>query len=262
MAIITLTTDLGTKDSYLASIKGAIYSQLKQDVQIIDITHNIDPFNIQQAAFVLRSCYKDFPQETIHIISVDDELSSTNEHLVIRSDSHYFIGADNGFFSLLFDTVKPDKLVRINLNQSSNCQTFATKNIFVPAACHLARGGTMEIIGNEVQDLEVKRMELKPVFNNNVLKGAVIYVDHYGNAISNISKQDFLKYKKADRFVILFGREDESIIEISEKYKDVEISEKLAIFGENNFLQISINQGRANKLLGLRLHDTIRIEFK
>mgnify|MGYP001213675975 CR=1 FL=1 len=261
MAIITLTTDLGTKDSYLASIKGAIYSQL-EDVQIIDITHSIDPFNIQQAAFVLRSCYKDFPPGTIHVISVDDELSITNEHLAIKSGSYYFIGADNGLFSLLFDTIKADKLVRLNISQSSNCQTFATKNIFVPAACHLARGGTMEIIGSQVLDLEIKRMELKPVFNKDMLKGSIIYVDHYGNAISNISRQDFIKYNKKGRFTILFGREDEQIIKISEKYKDVSISEKLAIFGENNFLQIAINQGRANKLLGLKLHDTIRIEFK
>ena len=100
MAIITLTSDLGTKDSYLASVKGSIYSQL-ETAKIIDITNEIAPFNIQQAAYVVRNCFKDFPHGTIHIISVDDELSVKNEHLAVKAEGHYFIGTDNGLFSLL-----------------------------------------------------------------------------------------------------------------------------------------------------------------
>ena len=119
----------------------------------------------------------------------------------------------------------------------------------------------MEIIGTVTSDLEVQKMELKPVFNNNVLKGLIIYVDNYGNAFSNITKEQFYKLKR-NSFSIMFGREDEKITKISSKYKDVPIAEKLAIFGENNLLQIAINQGQANKLLGLNLHETIRVEFK
>jgi len=261
MAIITLTTDLGTKDNYLGSVKGAIYSQL-EDVKIVDITNTITSFNIQEAAFVLRNCYKDFPKGTVHIISVDDELSAQNEHLAIEINGHYFIGTDNGLFSILLNENKAEKIVQLNITQTTDCTTFAAKNIFVPAACHLARGGTLEIIGAEITDLKVKKMELKSVFKDNVLRGAVIYVDSYGNAISNITKQEFDQYRKGGNFAILFGREDEKISKISNKYKDVPISEKLATFGENNFLQIAINQGEANKLLGLRLHEIIRIEFK
>ena len=146
MAIITLTTDLGTTDSYLASVKRAIYSQL-EDVEIVDISNYIEPFNIQQAAYILRNCFKDFPVGTVHIISVDDELSITSEHLAVKVNGHYFVGADNGLFSLLFNEVKPEKIVKLNISLTSNCMTFAAKNIFVPPACHLARGGTMEIIG-------------------------------------------------------------------------------------------------------------------
>lgn len=260
MQIITLTTDLGIKDSYIASVKGAIYSQL-QDIVLIDITNNINPFNIQQAAFVLRNCYKDFPDGTIHIISVDDELSIENEHLLIKSNDHYFIGSDNGLFPLLLNENKPDKIIKLNITQNTNCTTFAAKNIFVPAACHLARGGTMEILGSEIPDFITYKMELQSVFNNQVLKGAIIYIDNYGNAISNITKDDFIKHNKNDNFMILFGRENEYINKISSKYKDVPVSEKLAIFGENNLLQIAINQGEANKLLGLKIHEIIRIEF-
>jgi len=261
MAIITLTSDLGNKDSYLASVKGSIYSQL-ESAKIVDITHDITPFNIQQAAYVLRNCFKDFPQGTIHIISIDDELTSKNEHLAVKTNGHYFIGADNGLFSLLLNEMKAEKIVRLNISQSTNCMTFAAKNIFVPAACHLARGGTMEIIGTEVADFEVKSTELKAVIEKDMIRGMVIYVDGYGNAITNISKEVFESVQKGRNFSILFGREDEQITTISTKYKEVPPPERLAIFGENSFLQIAMNQGEANKLLGLNLHEIIRIEFK
>lgn len=261
MAIITLTSDLGSKDSYLASVKGSIYSQL-ESAKIVDITNDISPFNIQQAAYVLRNCFKDFPQGTIHIISIDDELTITNDHLAIKANGHYFIGADNGLFSLLLNEMKAEKIVRLNISQSTNCMTFATKNIFVPAACHLARGGTMEIIGTEVDDFEVKNTELKAVIEKDLIRGVVIYVDGYGNAITNISKEVFESVQKGRNFSILFGREDEQITMISVKYKEVPPPEKLALFGENDLLQIAMNQGEANKLLGLNLHEIIRIEFK
>ena len=240
MAIITLTSDLGSKDSYLASVKGSIYSQL-ESVKIVDITHDITPFNIQQAAYVLRNCFKDFPQGTIHIISIDDELTSKNEHLAVKTNGHYFIGADNGLFSLLLNEMKAEKIVHLNISQSTNCITFAAKNIFVSAACHLARGGTMEIIGAEATDFEVKSVELKAVIKKDMIRGVVIYVDVYGNAITNISKDVFESVQKGRNFSILFGRENEQITTISTKYKDVRPGEKLAIFGENNLLQIAMN---------------------
>ena len=261
MTIITLTTDLGTSDSHLASLKGSIYSQL-ENVKIIDISNNIEPFNILEAAYVLRNCFKDFPRGTVHIVSVDDELSITNEHLAIEAHGHYFIGADNGFFSLILNEIKPDKIVQLNISSISNCLTFAAKNIFVPAACHIARGGTMEIIGTPKGDFKVKKTELKAVLQTDMIRGSVVYIDSYGNAITNISRNEFDNTKKGRSFTILFGRENEMITEISEKYKDVTSSEKLALFGQNNQLQIAINKGQASKLLGLKLHEIVRIEFK
>ena len=140
--------------------------------------------------------------------------------------------------------------------------TFATKNIFAPAACHLARGGTMEIIGTEVPDFEVKKTELKAVIEKDTIRGIIIYNDGYGNAITNISKEIFIGVQKDRNFSILFGREDEQITAISEKYNDVAPGDKLAIFGENEQLQIAMNKGTANTLLGLEMHSIIRIEFR
>ena len=261
MAIITLTTDLGNTDGYLASVKGAIYSEL-EEIKVIDISNHIEPFNIQQAAYILRNCFQDFPIGTIHVISIDDELTITNEHVAVKANGHYFIGADNGCFPLIFNDMRPEKIVKLNISLTSDCMTFAVKNIFVPAACHLARGGTMEIIGTATNDFKVNRMELKSVLETDIIRGSIIYVDRYGNAITNIKKNEFKQVQKGRLFTILFGREDEMITELSEKYKDVPTAEKLALFGENNQLQIAINQGQASKLLGLRLHEIVRIEFK
>jgi S-adenosylmethionine hydrolase len=261
MAIITLTTDLGITDSYLASVKGAIYSQL-EEVKIVDISNQIEPFNIQQAAYIFRNCFKDFPIGTVHIISVDDELSITSEHLAVKANDHYFIGADNGFFSLVFNDLKPEKIVKLNISLTNNCMTFAAKNILIPAACHLARGGTMEIIGTTTNDFEVKKTELKAVLQKDIIRGSIVHIDSYGNAVTNISKNEFERVQKGRSFTILFGREDEMITELSKKYKDVTTAEKLALFGENNQLQIAINKGEASKLLGLKLYEIVRIEFK
>tara|TARA_B110000881_G_C18414347_1_gene432657 strand:+ start:19 stop:804 length:786 start_codon:yes stop_codon:yes gene_type:complete len=261
MAIITLTTDLGTKDSYLASVKGSIYSQL-ETAKIVDISNDITPFNIPQAAFVLRNCYVDFPKGTIHIISVDDELSVENEHLVVKANGHYFIGTDNGIFSLLLTEMKAEKIIQLNIVQDSNCLTFATKNIFSPAACHLARGGTMEMIGTEINDYLVHRTDLKAVKEKDLIKGVIVYNDNYGNAITNIDKAMFLEVQKGREFTIYYGREDEKITTISEKYNAVPPGNKLAIFGENQQLQIAMHKGKANTLLGLKLHEIIRIEFR
>ena len=261
MAIITLTTDLGNKDHYVASLKALILSE-NPDATIIDISHNIEPFNIQQASYILRNCYQNFPKGSIHIIGVDDELSLNNEHVAVELNGHFFIGADNGLFSLLINEVRPDKIVQLNITQKTNVLTFPTKDILAIAACHIARGGTLEIIGKTVEDFDVKKQDLKPVIEKNLIKGLIVYVDNYGNANTNISKSLFNQEIKDREFIILFGREDEVIRKIRNKYKEVPIAEKLAIFNNNNMLQIAINQGRANKLLGLKFHDIIRIEFK
>ena len=267
MPIITLTTDLGLKDHYVASVKGAILSQIP-DINIVDITHNIDAFNISQTAYVIRNCYKNFPAGSIHILGVDAELSIDNSHLAVFAGGHYFIGTDNGTFSLLFDEVKADKIVQLNISQNTDSLTFPIKDVFVIAACHIARGGTLEIIGKEIAAFKEIKSELKPVTehdintNNDIIKGAVVYIDTYGNATTNISKNLFEQVRKGRDFVILFGREDERISKLREKYKDANKGEKLAIFSVNGMLEIAQNKGRATDLLGLKIHDYVRIEFK
>ena len=261
MRIITLTTDLGLKDHYLALVKAEIYKQL-EEINIVDISHQISKFDIQEAAYIFKNCYKNFPNNTIHIIGVNEEITNEHQHIAIEIDNQYIIGPDNGIFSLIFNEMKPDKIVRLNISQESNDFTFAIKDVFVKAACHIARNGTLEMIGNNLFDIQIKKSSIKAVIDKNSIRGIITYIDSYGNATTNIDKATFKKIGLNRDFAILYGRENERLVKISQKYKDVPEGERLAIFSSNNLLEICINQGKANELLGLNQFDIIRVEFK
>ena len=260
MAIITLTTDLGIRDNYVASLKASILTQ-NEDVKIIDISHNIECFNINQATHVLKTCFKNFPKNTVHIITVDDELNSSNEHLLAFYNQQYFLCADNGFFNLFFDVFRPDKLFQITVDQKSDILTFASREILSIAACHLSRGGTPEIIGKEINNYNFDSTSIKPVIDKNSIRCTVIYIDNYGNVVTNIQKQLFQTTVGDQKFKIFHGSDSDSINKISQVYNDVSIAEKLAIFDMNDYLQIAINKGNASSLLGLKVFDIIRIEI-
>lgn len=259
MAVITLTTDLGTKDYYLSTIKGAIISQYPE-AQIVDISHEINKHDILQAAFTLRNAYRSFPNGTIHILGLNPESSIDSRHVAIFIDGHYFVGSDNGIFSLIFDK-KPDMIVELNLTQETDFLTFPTNDVFVKAACHIARGGTLEVIGKEIENYHEKTM-IRPIIDNNVLKGSVIYIDSYGNVITNITTSLFKEAGHDREFTIYLKQTGYTISQISATYNEVPDGEKLALFSSTGYLEIAINQGGASGLMGLDLNDTIRIEFK
>ena len=258
MAIITLTTDLGLVDNYVASVKGAI---LKEDVNsiIVDITHEIPSFDLQKSAFVLRNCYQDFPTGTVHIIGVNSESDLDTPHVAIFANGHYFIGADNGVFSLIFDN-PPEKVVELTISQDTDRITFPTKDIFVKAACHIARGGTLEIIGTAKHELAV-RTAFRAVSENNIIRGIATYIDHYGNVITNISESLFKNYGNGRPFKILFRSAEYEINEISSSYCSVVEGERVALFSSTGFIEIAINKANASKLFGINQGDIIRIEF-
>ena len=260
MPIITLTTDLGITDHYVGAVKAAILRQLP-DAKIVDITHQVPPFNIRHAAFVLRNCYQEFPQETIHIVGVDAEYKLNTPHIAIFANNHYFVGAENGIFSLILD-VKPDKIVQLNITQDNDNLTFPTKDVFVNAACHIARGGTLEVIGTPKPNFSVERSSFKATFDNNSIRGSIIHVDSYGNAITNIKEDLFKQVAKGRKFTINLGnRGHYTINKIHKKYTDVSSGEALSLFISTGHLEIAMNQGSASSLMGLQLNDIIRIEF-
>ncbi|UKJ06028.1 SAM hydrolase/SAM-dependent halogenase family protein [Solitalea lacus] len=258
MAIITLTTDLGHRDFYQAALKGAILSQLPE-VRIVDISHQISSYNIPQAAFILKNSYKFFPKDSIHIIGIDPDYNQSPNYLIVEYNGHRFIGADNGVFSLLFDEA-PTEIFKIKLSTNAELGHFPLLDVFVKAACHLAKGGKAADIGTEIKDYNHRTL-IQPIVESNMIRGSVLYIDSFQNVITNISREVYEMNVAARNFDIIFRR-NESISRISKHYNDVPEGEKLALFSITGYLEIAINKGNAAGLLGLHLGDMVRIEFR
>lgn len=258
MGIITLTTDLGYTDFYQAALKGSLLS-LYPEVRIVDISHQVPSFDIQNAAFILRNAYPYFPKNTVHLIGIDSVFNEEAKYIALRHKDHYFVGTDNGIFSLMFDE-SPSEIVELNILQDLRYLHFPLTDIFSKAACHLAKGGRLQDIGDPIKSL-IDRSLIQPVVEKNSLRGSVIYVDSFGNVISNISKELFNQTQNARNFTVHFRR-NESINQLSWHYNEVPEGEKLCLFGISNYLEIAINKGNASGLLGLKQGDIIRVEFE
>jgi len=258
MPIITLTTDLGLQDYYVASLKGSILSQLP-DATVVDITHNVNPYDSAKAAFIVKQCYKDFPIGSIHVIGLNAELNEEVAHVAIHYDGHYFIGADNGMFSLIFESI-PEKIVELNIVQDTDSITFPTKDVFIKAACHIARGGTLELIGKVKEEIN-RSIPFQATSEHNYIKGMITYVDHYGNLITNISETLFKTFGRGRKFIIFLRGGTYKITRISASYNQVGAGNILAMFSSTGFIEIAMCRGNAHKILGQKETDLIRIEF-
>jgi S-adenosylmethionine hydrolase len=256
MAIITLTTDLGLKDYYVSAVKGTILSQFPE-VTIVDISHQIPTYNIQDAAYILKNAYTNFPAGSIHIIGVKAEHSKETPHVIVFANGHYFVGADNGVFSLLLDN-PPEKIAEINTDDNV-LHSFPTRDVFAKAACHIAKGGAIEDIAHAAFSL-MERMPFRAASMEDMIRGSVVYIDSYGNVMTNINHSLFKQIGKDRKFIIEFARYE--INRLSHSYSDVPEGEALAIFNSGNYLEIAMNSGKADSLLGLKLNDSITINFQ
>ena len=275
MSIITLTTDFGERDHFVGAVKGTIYSEL-EDVKIVDISHSISPFHLHEAAYIIQNAYRSFPKGTIHIIGVDSELNPENKHIAVFMDEHYFICADNGIISLITREIKPEKIVEINIHDriSSN---FPVLDVFVKVASHIARGGTLEVIGKNIT--EIKELTgMRPVVNNEdkQIVGQVIYIDNYGNVISNITKKLFETVGRGREFII--NARSVKLNAIHQRYSEAinfdkpigerdEDGKKLAIWNSAGYLELAVYKsnpssvGSASTLFGLDFRDSVSINF-
>jgi hypothetical protein len=240
-------------------VKGAILSEIP-DINIIDISNEVAKYDILQAAFIIKNAYRSFPEGSIHIIGVNPQKTVEACHLVIKADGHYFIGSDNGMFSLIFDKI-PDKIFEITIPPDGGYRSFPTNDVFTKAACHIARGGTLEIIGKKKGNYQ-ERIMIRPVVDGAVLKGSIIYIDSYENLITNIGEDLFNEAARGRNFTIFIKHSGYHIKEIAMTYNEVPEGEMLALFSAAGYLEIAINMGSANGLLGLQLGDTVRVEFE
>ncbi|MDT0688103.1 SAM hydrolase/SAM-dependent halogenase family protein [Autumnicola psychrophila] len=277
MAIITLTTDFGEKDYFAGAVKGAIYSELNE-VRIVDISHSVSPFHISEAAYIIKNAYNSFPKGSIHIIGIDSELTPENKHLAVYLDEHFFICANNGILSLLASEINPEKIVEINIHDKIETN-FPVLDVFVKVACHLARGGTLEVIGKSISEIKYLK-QLEPLVNSekNQIIGHVLYIDNYGNVVTNITRKFFESVGKGRDFVM--SARMVTFSEIYETYSDAinfdlekekrgeEDGKKLAVYNSAGYIELAIYKsnphtvGSASSLFGLDLLDTVTINFE
>ncbi len=270
MQIITLTTDNGYHDYYVAAIKGKLF-QAFPAAHVIDVSHGITPFNIREAAFQLRSCFEEFPAGTIHLIGVDSEpqFEAQKERFpgILKFKEQYFICNDNGFFGSFLEEDFPDEFYLYTaIKTQPEAWRFTTKNCFIDLAQRIANKEALSSFC-EVSRTYKRAFDQKPAIDQLLIRGIVIHIDSFGNLITNITKSDFERFGNDIPFIIKYQKKEYFIDEISPTYNAVSQGERVAIFNSSGRLEIAINRGAnagfggASKLFGMRIGDPVHVEF-
>lgn len=253
MPLVTFTSDFGTSDHYVASVKATILS-IDASLQIVDISHHIEPFNIAHMAYVLRSVYQKFPVGTVHLIGSNGSNPNLDTILLAEINGHFFVAPDNGIISLIQEQGSP-VVFAISSEKISNFNTLGAAKV----VCDLAKGTKLEELATHT-DRYVQLMLRQVKAIRKEIAGHVIRVDHYGNLVTNIKKIDFDILSKNRRYNLIFGRE--SVSSIHQSMVDVDPGEAFFVFNHEGLLQIGINQGHASQLLGLNFDSPINIQFE
>lgn len=246
--IVTMLTDFGTKDGYTGCVKGVIKSHYP-DAEIIDISHEIDPFDIKEAAFCLHNYYSYFPKGTIHLAIVDPGVGSTRRPLLIRTAQHFFIGPDNGIFRFIFnkEAYTAFALNADELNTNKESYTFHARDIFAPAAGKILRGMTCEQLGSRLDE----RTEIPNLFfskgPNNTLELEAVAIDRFGNIITGFSKRDIDRMKKQS--VDHIGVKEFETSAINLYYAEKNDGELMVLWNSMGFLEIAASNDSAAKKL-------------
>src|SRR6266487_1087020 len=248
MPLLTLTSDIGNQDYLVGAVKAQLL-KANPDFQLIDISHNIPPFNYPQAAYVCRNAIKNFPPFTYHLILVNLFESKPEQLLLAFHNKQYFLCADNGLLTMILEE-KPELMIGIALNKTVIKNTIYFTEVMADVINKLVNGESIKNIG--IADVEfLEKNPLKPLVSDNWIEGQIIFIDNFENVIVNITRSQFEEQRKGRRFKIVFKR-DEVIDNISESYADVAEGEKLALFNSAGYLEIAINKGNAAGLFGLK----------
>ena len=253
MPVITLTTEWKPDDIYYGIIKGKL-SSMCPGIIIIDNAGNIPAFNISRASFIIRNTYNNYPKGSIHIICVHSEASKDQDHLIVRARDHFFIGTDNGILNLILNS-DPDEVVRIDHNGTSD-----ELEVFAKAASDLVAGKKPSSLGKSVKTLS-ERIPLRATIDKDVIIGSIIFIDSYGNAISNITREVFYRVFENKTYRILIQSNKNYTNQISLKYSDVPVGEMLARFNQLDLLEISINGADVSELLSLSVGSVLRVDI-
>ncbi len=257
MAILTFLSDFGQSDHYVGAVKAKVLS-INPGIQIVDLSHDIAPYDIGHGAYILDSVFRDFPTGTVHLVCLSAEGKKPEPAVAVRLEDQYFVGKDSGLFSLISDR-KPDIAVELTVPQLPS--TFMEKDQLAAAAAKLASGDNMHEMGSPYPELQ-RLIGRQVKANKKRIVGHVIRVDHYGNLITNIPKTDFdsiLKINNSGRFEIKVGRE--KLRKVHQSFDETDGGEIYLLFNSTGTLQIGIKNGKATELLGLRHDAPIIIDF-
>jgi hypothetical protein len=252
MPVITLTTEWKPDDIYYGIIKGKLCSKCPGTI-IIDNAGNIPAFNISHASFVIRNTYNNYPKGSIHIICVHSEAHKDQDYLIVRARDHVFIGTDNGIFNLILNS-EPDEVIRIDHDDNTD-----ELEIFAKAASDIVCGKSPSELGRSVKTLS-ERVPLRATIDKDVIIGSIIFIDSYGNAISNITREVFYRVFENKPYRILIQSNKNYTDNISLRYGDVAVGDMLAKFNQLDLLEISINGADVSELLSLTVGSVLRID--
>ena len=259
MHMITLTSDWKEHDFYVASLKGKLLSACPE-AQIIDINHQIRSFNTSHAAFIVRNAYPNFPENTIHIITINSEPEKGKDLLAAKKDNHYFLCADNGILGLLGGN-EPAEVITLKDHYDKAPGTFIALSVFAKVACELSKGTPLSKLGSPATAYD-RQTPLRATIENNTITGSVIHIDSYQNAITNISRELFDRVGNGRTYEIFVQSKHYKLDRINRQYNETDPGDLLAIFNSSGLLEIAIRDGNAAGLLKLNTNSTIRVEFK
>ncbi len=247
--IITLTTDFGSSDHFVGALKGVILT-LQPNAQIVDISHEIPPFSVPEAAFLIAEAAEWFPKRTVHVVVVDPGVGSSRRPIVVEAGGQFFIGPDNGVFSMIRAKSPKNKVREISnpkIMLPRVSRTFHGRDIFAPAAANLTKLKTSASLGPLIQDALQLRLALPEQTNKRTWTGSVIKIDRFGNLISNFHIPEFERIRTSP-FEVAIGFE--KLHRLALHYAECPPGELFVIEGSSGYLEVSLNQGNAAKQLG------------
>lgn len=270
-SIVTITTDFGSRDAYVPAMKGTMLS-IAPDARLVDVTHEISPQDVMESAFVLQSAYPFFPDGTVHLVVVDPGVGTDRRAVALRHDDHWFVGPDNGVFPLVLGGRSPEAMVELDNPEawrtSSPSTTFHGRDIFSPAAAHLAAGRSLADVGSPIENLEPLQWA-RPITDDRTVQGWIVHVDHFGNCVTNIRRSTVTEAlalddpPSAEDLPPVEAYVGNTILEsVRSTYGEVAEEEPLLLFGSTDFLEVAVNGGNAAERLGIRKGDSIKLAFE
>lgn len=259
--IITLTTDFGYQDPFVGIMKGIILD-INPFAAIVDITHGISPQNILQAAITIEMCYRYFPPETIHVVVVDPGVGSARRPIIVTNDYCNFIGPDNGVFSLVYNSSERYHVLHVTAEHyflPERSSTFHGRDIFAPVAAWFSRGISLEKFGEPIGDFTTISTPVPHVVKKNVLEGSVIYIDRFGNAITNIKTQAIEELRgshpKGTLKVVVKGKE----APLKQHYSEAEDAGLYALINSFGYLELFVYKGSASSHFGMAVGGKVSV---